>query len=641
MIIILMGVAGCGKTTVGRQLAAALRLPFHDADDFHSLVNIEKMRGGTPLTDDDRRGWLAALAAGIRTWETAGAVLACSALKEQYRATLQAAAPTAVHWVFLDGEPALIAERLRTRPGHYMSAALLDSQFATLEKPTYGLHLPITASPEALVRHILSAMQTQTEAAPAELGLLGLGVMGKSLALNLAEKGVRLALYNRLLTGKEEGVAQRVAAENADLGYLVGFDDLPAFVAALARPRKILLMVTAGGAVDAQLAELLPLLAAGDVLVDGGNSHYLDTARRTRLLAEHGLYFVGAGISGGEEGARRGPAIMPGGPRAGCELVAPYFERIAAQDRRGRPCTAYLGPDGVGHFVKMVHNGIEYAEMQLLAEVYQLLRHLQAAPEEMVAILRGWQADPNLSSYLLGITMDILQVREGQGLLLDYILDQAEQKGTGGWSVQAALEFGVPFSIISEAVLARVLSAHQSARVRAAGLYPAAPVPDLSPIKRSIFIQQLKNAYQSARLLNHISGFQLLKAASTEQGWALNLSEIARIWTGGCIIRSGLMEQLQDLLLTNDNLLAAPSLVARLQAGRADFAAVVSSGLQRGVALPVLSAALNYFLGYTTARSPANLIQAQRDYFGAHTFRRTDRPADAIFHADWSAHLAP
>ncbi|GAC1588373.1 MAG: NADP-dependent phosphogluconate dehydrogenase [Hymenobacter sp.] len=485
-----------------------------------------------------------------------------------------------------------------------------------------------------MVNHILAHMKE--EAAPAEFGLIGLGVMGKSLALNLAENGVRLALYNRHVPGKEEDVARRVATENAEVGHLVGFDDLPAFVGALARPRKIMLMVTAGAAVDAQIADLLPLLDPGDVLIDGGNSHYRDTMRRARLLAEHDAYFVGAGVSGGEEGARRGPAIM-----AGCALVAPFFERIAARDQYGAPCTAYLGPDGAGHFVKMVHNGIEYAEMQLLAEAYQMLRHLQAPPAEMTEILRGWQAHGELNSYLLGITIDILQVREGEGLLLDQVLDQAEQKGTGGWSVQAALEFGVPFGIITEAVLARVLSAHQPARVQGAGRFPAPALPELAPAERRMLIGQLQNGYQAARLLNHASGFQLLQAASREQGWDLNLSEIARIWTGGCIIRSGLMEQLSQLLRTHEDLLAAPALVERLRAYRADFAAVVAAGLLRGVALPVLSAALNYFLGYTTARSPANLIQAQRDYFGAHTFRRTDRPAGEAFHADWQAPLAP
>lgn len=636
MVFIIMGVSGCGKTTVGRQLAGELQVPFHDADDFHSAANVEKMRAGTPLTDEDRSGWLAALAAGVATWEAAGgAVLACSALKETYRATLQAGARGPLRWVFLDGDEALIAARLRARQGHYMSAALLASQFATLEKPAYGLHLPIAASPEELVNHILTHMNNDT--ATAEFGLIGLGVMGKSLALNLVEKGVRVALYNRHVPGKEEGVARHMVAENAGLGYLVGFDDLPAFVASLAPPRKIMLMVTAGAAVDAQLTALLPLLTPGDVLIDGGNSHYQDTARRTHWLTEKGCYFVGTGVSGGEEGARRGPSIMPGGSRAGYELVARYFELMAAKDASGAPCTAYIGPDGAGHFVKMVHNGIEYAEMQLLAEVYQLLRDLHVPPMEMVTMLRGWQADPNLSSYLLGITVDILQVKEGDGLLLDYILDQAEQKGTGGWSVQAALEYGVPFGIITEAVLARVLSAHKAARVQAAERYPVLVTAEIQNIDKQVVINQLKNAYQAARLLNHASGFQLLQAASAEQGWGLRLSEIARIWTSGCIIRSGLMEQLSSLFRTTDDLLAAPAIIAQLQACRVDFAAVVALGLQRGVALPVLSAALNYFLGYTTANSPANLIQAQRDYFGAHTFRRTDRPASEVFHAEWIA----
>jgi len=636
MVVIIMGVSGCGKTTVGRRLAGELQVPFYDADDFHPAANVEKMRTGAPLTDQDRHGWLVTLATGLATWDAAGgAVLACSALKEMYRTTLQAGVRGPIYWVFLDGEEALIAARLRARQGHYMSAALLASQFATLEKPTYGLHLPTAKLPEELVNQILAHMNN--DIATAEFGLIGLGVMGKNLALNLVEKGVRVALYNRHLPGKEEGVAQRVVTENASLGHLVGFDDLVAFVAVLARPRKIMLMVTAGLGVDAQLTALLPLLAPGDVIIDGGNSHYQDTTRRAHWLAEKGCYFVGTGVSGGEAGARRGPSIMPGGPRAGYELVVKYFELMAAKDASGVPCTAYLGPDGAGHFVKMVHNGIEYAEMQLLAEMYQLLRYLHVPPMEMVTVLRNWQADPDLSSYLLGITVDIFQVKEGNGLLLDHILDQAEQKGTGGWSVQAALEYGVPFGIITEAVLARVLSAHKAARVQAAERYRIPAMPETQSVDIQSVINKLKNAYQAARLLNHASGFQLLLAASAEQGWALNLSEIARIWTSGCIIRSGLMEQLSPIFRTTDDLLAAPAVVTQLQACRADFAAVVALGLQRGVALPVLSAALNYLLGYTTANSPANLIQAQRDYFGAHTFRRTDRPASEMFHAEWTA----
>ncbi|WP_375418366.1 NADP-dependent phosphogluconate dehydrogenase [uncultured Hymenobacter sp.] len=646
MVFVVMGVAGSGKTTVGRRLAQALRLPFHDADDFHPAVNIEKMRGGQPLTDDDRRDWLAALAAGLREWAAGGgAVLACSALKEPYRAGLQAAVSAPIRWVVLDGARELIAARLAARTGHYLGAGLLDSQLAAFDKPAYGLHLPISASPEDLVNQILAHTymreETIEEETAAEFGLIGLGVMGRSLALNLAEKGVRLALYNRHVPGLEEGVAEKVVTENAALGELHAFDELPAFVTALARPRKILLMVTAGAAVDAQIRELQPLLAAGDVLLDGGNSHYHDTARRTRQLADAQIHFLGTGISGGEEGARRGPALMPGGPRAGYELVAPYLDLLAARDQRGAPCAAYLGPDGAGHFVKMIHNGIEYAEMQLLAEVYQVLRQLQAPAEEMTAILRGWQAEEALSSYLLGITIDILQVKENGRLLLDHILDQAEQKGTGGWTVQAALDYAVPLSVISEAVLARVLSAHRAARVQAAARYPAPAAPPLPAAERQRLIGQLKNAYQAARLLNHASGFELLKAASAAEGWALILSEVARIWTGGCIIRSGLMEQLHELFKKTDDLLAAPGIVAQLQARRADFAALVGWGLQAGVALPAHSAALNYFLGLTTPHSPANLIQAQRDYFGAHTFRRTDRPPEEVFHADWPAYLAP
>jgi 6-phosphogluconate dehydrogenase len=627
-VFVIMGVSGSGKTTVGRLLAQRLHLPFYDADDFHSPANIAKMRGGTPLTDEDRQGWLTRLAAGIRQWSQAeGAVLACSALKEMYRQQLNAAAPRPIAWTFLDGPEELVRERLQGRQGHYMNPALLASQFAALERPAYGLHLPIDAPPDYLVSQILSRLTVTT----AEVGFIGLGVLGKSLALNLAEKGVRTALYQRHVAGKNVALAKQLAAENEPVGPLVGFDDLPAFVAALARPRAIFLLLLPGAAVDVQLAELLPLLTPGDVLIDGGNSYYKDTIRRAHWLKGQGIYFLGTGISGGEEGARRGVSIMSGGPREGYELVARYFGLLAAKDPAGIPCTTYIGPDGTGHFVKTVHNGLEYAEMQLLAEVYQLLRHLGLSPEERVAVLQDWQADADLRSYLLGSTIDMLQGKEGEDLLLAAVLKQPEAKGTGARAVQMALEYGVPCSIINEAVLGRVLAAHKQARLEAAGRFPAPVVPELPPAERQTLIHQLKPAYQASRILSHATGFELMQAASQEHGWNLNLAEIARVWTSGSIIRSGLMEQISALLPTTAELLASPPLVAQLQAARADLTAVVTSGLQRGVALPGLSAALNYFLSYTTANSPANLIQAQRDYFGAHTFR----PADESFHADW------
>jgi 6-phosphogluconate dehydrogenase len=636
MIFIIMGVSGSGKTTVGIQLASALGLPFYDADDHHPETNVNKMSEGIPLTDSDRQRWLEQLAADMRQWEVGGgAVVACSALKESYRKILQPpGSVTPYTWIYLEGSPALIKERLAARKGHFMPPVLLDSQFEALEKPNYGLHLNVAQPPEEIVRQIIKKVEDMNPLS--EFGLIGLGVMGSSLALNLAGKGVPVAMYNRHVAGKEEGVARKVIEANSDIGSMAGFDDLREFIQSLKRPRKILLMIAAG-AVDYQLDELLPLLEEGDVLIDGGNSFFKDTARRARLGAEKGVHFIGAGISGGEEGARKGPSIMPGGSPDGYKQVEPYLELLAAKDKNGQPCTTYIGQEGAGHFVKMVHNGIEYAEMQLLAETYALLRfYLGCAPEEIVQHFTQWQEE-GLRSYLLEITIDILQKKEGDALLLDKILDQAEQKGTGGWSAGAALEYGVPYSPLTEAVMARALSAMKKSRVKAAALYEQnkQEAGKQKPANRTAFIAALKGAYQATRIINHQIGFSLMKEVSKEEGWELNFSEIARIWTNGCIIRSELMEELSEIYKAQEELLSAPSIVSRMQDYRQGFAYVAAEGLQAGVALPVLSAALNYFLGYITANSPANLLQAQRDYFGAHTYRRIDKPGDAYFHTQW------
>ena len=626
-----MGVSGCGKTTIGARLAEKLGLPFYDADHFHPQSNIEKMKAGIPLNDQDRTPWLKDLAINLQQWEKqGGAVLACSALKEQYRQILQG--DLQVNWIYLDGTRELILARLEARKMHYMSPAMLNSQLEALEKPSYGLHVDISDSPENIVQHILTKVNNMTP--PIEFGVLGLGVMGNSLALNLAEKGIRVAVYNRHVPGKEEDIANKMIAENPSFPTLTGFDKLEEFIQALEKPRKILLMIYAG-AVDEQLHQLMGMLEPGDVVIDGGNSHYKDTIHRTALLAAKEILFVGTGISGGEEGARRGPSIMAGGSERGYVLTAKFLETIAAKDKSGNPCAAYIGPGGAGHFVKMVHNGIEYAEMQLLAEVYGLLRNLvKLTPDELVTVLQNWQ-NKDLGSYLLQITIEILQKREGDELLLDLIMDQAGQKGTGGLSINAALEYGVPYSPLSEAVMARSLSALKAARLNAASLYPQLPVTD--EIDRNRFVESLENAYRAGRIINHDIGFNLIQEAARHHHWELDLSEIARIWTNGCIIRSLLMEDLSELLKTDENILTSATIVKQMTGLQKDFAYAVSQGIQNGIALPVLSAALNYFLGYITADSPANLIQAQRDYFGAHTYTRRDKPAGEYFHTKWKS----
>lgn len=630
MIIIVFGVTGCGKSTVGRILAGRLNLPFYDADQFHSAENVRRMNQGIPLTDSERKPWLEDLGQRLKQWSLQeGAVLACSALNERYREIL--ATVSGIHWVLLEGSKELIRERLNSRSGHFMNPELLDSQFETLEKPDYGLAVSIDQEPMAIVNEIilnLNLMQNQSE-----FGIIGMGVMGKSLALNLANNDVAISIYNRHLAGVEEKVAQRVLEENSHFTNIQGFDHLENFVASLSVPRKILLMIPAGSAVDLQIESLMPWLQQGDVVIDGGNSFYKDTKRRALALEEKGIHFVGAGVSGGEEGALKGPSIMPGGSREGVDHIAPYLEMIAAKDAEGKPCTVYIGPEGSGHFIKMVHNSIEYAEMQALTEAYFLLRgYMQCSPNEISKTLTQWQEE-GLDSYLLSITIDILQTYEGEDLLLDKILDQAAQKGTGGWSVNAALEYGVPYGVLTEAVMARSLSAQKEQRMEAFSLYNHQTYTAIEDKKK--FLGKLKNAYQACRIINHDVGFNLMKEVSDQNGWGLDFSEIARIWTNGCIIRSSFMEELVTVFQTKENILNAPSIIERMSRYRDDLSYVVGQGLQHGYALPVFSSAINYFLGAITANSPANLIQAQRDYFGAHTYQRVDAPADKHFHTQW------
>jgi 6-phosphogluconate dehydrogenase len=465
-----------------------------------------------------------------------------------------------------------------------------------------------------------------------EFGIIGLGVMGKSLALNLAGKGIYISIFNRHVAGKEEGIAKAIIQEHPQLN-MEGFDDLVEFVNSMERPRKIFMMIMAGAAVDAQIELFLPLLEPGDVIIDGGNSLYKDTGRRIEYLSKKDIYFLGVGVSGGEEGALKGPSIMPGGPKDGYAQVKKYFELIAAKDRHDKPCCSYIGEEGAGHFVKMVHNGIEYAEMQILAEVYYLFRYLLNLEPYIIAnTLDEWQ-DQGAASYLLEITIDILRKNEGSDLLLDKILDQAEQKGTGGWSVNAALEHGVPFNVITDAVQARIISSYKSRRVEFAEKHKHSL--GIFNGDQYVFINCLKNAYQSARIINHETGFALIRQVSEANNWHVNYSELARIWTNGCIIRSQLMEELEISLRKENSIFSYPPYIDKLRNWQKDLAKVVSTGLEAGFSLPVLSSALNYYLGSITANSPANLIQAQRDYFGAHTYRRVDMPPENYFHTNW------
>ena len=461
----------------------------------------------------------------------------------------------------------------------------------------------------------------------AEIGVIGLGVMGKSLSRNLAKKGFHVSLYNRHVPGSEEKVAESTKATYPELEQALAFDDLREFVQSLQTPRKIILMVNAGAAVDAVLKELMKVLDNGDIIIDGGNSHYEDTYKRIESLKEEGLAFIGTGISGGEEGALMGPSIMPSGDKEAYLKVQQYLEAIAARDNNDVPCCTYVGSQGSGHFVKMIHNGIEYVEMQLLAECYAILKQQQLSNEEIAVVFESWMED--LGSYLLEITVEILRKKEGDGYLLDYILDKAGNKGTGNWATVVIAESGEPATLIPTALLARYLSYFKDRREQFAKLYSTElPMIDIP-------VDQLKDAYQFARIMNHHQGFSLVQQVSQKNNWQVNLSEIARIWTGGCIIKSDFMKELVDYLKENTNLIANPQLRHAITSGHLAIKKVAARCIEAEIHAPCLIEAANYFHGIKTSTLPANLIQAQRDYFGAHTYQRIDDPNNGSYHTEW------
>ncbi len=622
-IYIIMGVSGSGKTTVGQLLAQHLSLKFLDADDFHPSENVKKMHTGIPLTDQDRSGWLRALNIKIAAQIKAnkGCVIACSALKSAYRDLLSANTQGQITWVYLKGDFDTISKRIQSRKGHFMPLSLLMSQFDLLEEPTDAITINIEQDPDGIIREITNKTMMPTS----EFGLVGLGVMGKSLSRNLAQKGVRLSLFNRHETGTEEKVAETFISEFEELSQAQGFDDLRAFVCSIAAPRKVFLMIQAGKPTDDFLQKIIPFLSGGDVIIDGGNSHYTDTKRRMDTLAAHQIGFIGTGVSGGEAGALNGPSIMPSGNPNDYALVKPFLEAIAAKDVSGKPCCAYMGPDGSGHFIKMVHNGIEYAEMQLIAEVYACLRYINGhTPDQIANILEEW-SQTELSSYLLSITVDILRKKEGDNSLIDYILDKAGNKGTGNWATVAAAELGMPATMIGAALFARYTSS-----VRTQNLYSRS-------IKGVDYItlNSIKNAYSAARLLNHYQGFELIRAASSEFKWGVKLPEIARIWTNGCIIRSALMEELATILQKDVHLLSEKSIQDRLHHTYQDLVNVGMDMAKAGISIPCHLAALDFLNAHTHYLPTAHIIQAQRDYFGAHTYQRNDDDSGTFHHTIW------
>ena len=467
----------------------------------------------------------------------------------------------------------------------------------------------------------------------ADIGLIGLAVMGENLVLNMESHGFTVAVYNRTTSKVDDFVNGRGANKN-----IIGTHSVEQLCAALERPRRVMIMVKAGAAVDRVIESLLPHLEPGDIVIDGGNSQYQDSSRRTAELAEKGLLFIGTGVSGGEEGALLGPSIMPGGNPEAWTHVKPIFQAIAAKTDQGEPCCDWVGRGGAGHFVKMVHNGIEYGDMQMICEVYDMMKvGLEMSNEAMHEVFARWN-EGVLDSYLVEITRDILGYRDENGdATLDFILDTAGQKGTGKWTGIAALDLGQPLTAIAEAVFARCVSALKDERVAASQVLEG-PGTTFDG-DRARMVDDLEQALYASKIVSYAQGYQLMRAMSDEQDWALDYGAVALMWRGGCIIRSRFLGNIREAFDKDPalaNLLLDDFFQAAIERAQAAWRRVVSTAVKLGIPMPAIGAALAYYDGYRSERLPANLLQAQRDYFGAHTYERVDRPRGEFFHTNWT-----
>ena len=495
-----------------------------------------------------------------------------------------------------------------------------------------------------------------------DVGLIGLAVMGQNLVLNMVDHGFRVAVFNRTYA-RTKSFMERCAVEPCG-SNVSAFETLDSFIESLKRPRKVVMLVQAGAATEAIIQAVLPLLDEGDVLIDGGNALWSDTVCREKELAGKGIHFIGSGVSGGELGARFGPSLMPGGSKEAWALLEPIWVAIAAKvdSDTGQPiegaqpgepvtdgeaCTTYVGADGAGHYVKMVHNGIEYVDMQLICEAFQLMKELlQMSPDEMSVTFRGWN-EGELNSFLIEITADILQQRDygdEDHFLVDRILDAAGQKGTGKWSSQSALDLGSPASAMAEAVFARCLSAQKDERVTASKLFDNPKLPPVTGEQKELLIAAVRDALYCSKICAYAQGFALMGEAAKEYGWNLNFANLAKIFRGGCIIRARFLQKITEAYQKQDdlsNLILDPYFTGQLKEKQSGWRKVVSLAAEAGVSCPAFMAALAYFDGYRSATLPANLLQAQRDYFGAHTYERTDAPRGQSFHTDWPNPMRP
>ncbi|MBP7180267.1 MAG: decarboxylating NADP(+)-dependent phosphogluconate dehydrogenase [Dysgonomonadaceae bacterium] len=469
----------------------------------------------------------------------------------------------------------------------------------------------------------------------ADIGLIGLAVMGENLVLNMESKGFTVAVFNRTVDKVDAFINGRGKGKN-----FIGAHSLQELVASLERPRKVMMLVKAGQPVDNFIEQLIPLLEPGDIIIDGGNSHFPDTIRRTKYVESKGLLYIGTGVSGGEEGALKGPSMMPGGSPAAWPFVKDIFQSISAKVEDGTPCCDWVGEDGAGHFVKMVHNGIEYGDMQIINEAYHLMKDLLGmTDDEQHEVFKKWN-EGKLNSYLIEITRDILAFKDEDGNpLVEKILDKAGQKGTGKWTVDAALDLGIPLTLIGESVFSRCLSAQKDLRVKAS--------KEISGTKSNFkgdkqqFIDDLEQAIYASKIISYAQGYDLMMQAAKEYHWNLNYGGIALMWRGGCIIRSVFLVDIKKAFDQNpnlENLLLDPFFKQAVQSAQESWRRVCATALQNGIPVPAMTSALCYFDGFRSERLPANLLQAQRDYFGAHQYERIDRPRGEFFHTDWTGH---
>ena len=626
MIYVVYGVTASGKTTISNLLANKLKISFYDADDFHSSSNLKKLKEGIPLKDSDRRPWLQSLRKEIKTWEKkGGAVIACSALKESYRSILMGDMKIPIQFILLQAPMLILKRRLESRKNHFISPSLLNSQLKDLEIASYGIRVNSNMQPKEVVQSILSHLINKSH-----VGIIGMGAMGKNLSLNISSKGYLTSIYNRELKDKEKNVADDFAKMNKKF-KLLPFNKLPEFIKSLELPRKIFLMISSGDPTDEVLSKLMMLLDPGDIVIDLGNSYFIDSQRRAQFLNQRKIHFLGIGVSGGIKGVRNGSSFMASGAPDVYAQISPLLEKISASDYKGNPCCSYLGPDGSGHYVKTIHNGIEYAEMQLIAELYHLMRvHLDMRIDQISNLFKEWNKN-DISSYLLEITAIILDTEKDGVPIIDLIDDKANNKGTGAWSIIGSLEAGRPLDTISSALMFRYISSMSKQRKKANNSYK------ILKGKGLIDKKTIKSAYQAARIINHGLAFNLLQEASIKYGWDLNLSEIARVWTNGCIIRSKLMIDWVNLLKkgSSEHPLLHQKIVKELKFLHPSLSQLVSGALNINCGMNTHSSALNFFLSFTCELLPSNLIQAQRDFFGMHGIKFIDGNESQEINYEW------